>query len=317
MAVVTYTPNPAIDAWATCEAILPTEKIRVRDVRYDPGGGGINVARVLHALGTPVEAVYLSGGRTASLFDGLLGGIGLPGRCVPIEGDTRMSHAVHERSTGREFRFVADGPLVSPAEVRAAMAVLEGCSCDWIVASGSLPRGVGEGHYADVARLARNKGARFALDTSGEALSATVAAGGIDLLKASRGELGSLVGRTLTVPEDIAAAAAAVLAGNRIGRVLVSLGPDGALLATRETVIRVPAPSVAVSGTVGAGDSFLGGFLHGLVSGLAEGDALALAVAAGSAACLRPGTQLVHPGDVRRIMREGSAAGPGSEPGER
>jgi 6-phosphofructokinase 2 len=301
MSIVTYTPNPAIDAWSACDVVVPTEKTRVGDVRYDPGGGAINVARVLRALGTPVEAVYLAGGITGPVFDGLLLREGMQGVRIPIAGDTRISQVVLERSTGREFRFVAEGPVVTAREAGAALEVLSSAPCDWIVASGSLPRGLGDDHYAKVAAVAQGRGVKFALDTSGRALLAAVEAGGVDLLKASRKELASLVGRDLKTPHAVAEAAGALVARG-IGCVLVSLGPDGAVLASADGLVEVPAPAVKVLGTVGAGDSFLGGFLHGTANGLHASEALRLAVAAGTAACLHPGTQLALVHDVRAIL---------------
>lgn len=306
MTIVTYTPNPAIDAWSSCDVVVATEKTRVGAVRHDPGGGGINVARVLRTLGSPVEAVYMAGGITGPVFDGLLLREALPCVRIPIAGDTRISHVVLERSTGREFRFVPEGPVVSEGEVRVALDVLGRCPCEWIVASGSLPRGIGDDHFARLAELARGRGVRFALDTSGAALSCAVEAGAIDLLKASRKELASLVGHDLSGRHQVAEAATALLRRG-IGCVLVSLGAEGALLVGPGGIAEAPAPEVKVVGSVGAGDSFLAGFLHGQVRGLEPAEALRLAVATGTAACLHPGTQLALVDDIRAILGSGMA----------
>ncbi|MHB2169836.1 1-phosphofructokinase family hexose kinase [Alsobacter sp. R-9] len=302
MRIVTYTPNPAVDLWSACEEIRPTEKIRVGETRYDPGGGGINVARVLHTLGTEVFAVYCAGGATRSLFDTLLQRTGVPGHDVPIAGDTRVSSVVRERSTGREYRFVPEGPEVTPDECAAALAALEAARGDWLVASGSLPRGMPVTHYVDVARLATQRGMAFALDVSGRTLEATVAAGGIALLKVSQTELEDLVGHPLGSPDTVAAAARELCGTGRVRQVVVSLGPDGAVLADARKIVTATAPRIAVMSTVGAGDSFLGGLLHGFACGFTDEEALRLAVAAGSAACLREGTQLASRGDVERLL---------------
>lgn len=307
MSILTYTPNPAIDAWSSCEVVLSTEKTRVGTMRYDPGGGGINVARVLRALGTQVQAVYLAGGITGPVFDGLLQREALPCVRIPIAGDTRISSVVLERSTGREYRFVAEGPIVSDAEGRLALDVLARSPCRWIVASGSLPRGIGHDHYAKVAAIASARGVGFALDTSGDALAAAVAAGGVTLLKVSRQELASLSGHDLAGRQAIVEAASA-LVRHGIGDVLVSLGADGALLVGAEGVTECPAIPVKVVGTVGAGDSFLGGFLHAVHRGVPAAGALKLAVAAGSAACLHPGTQLALHHDIRSLIGAADAA---------
>ena len=148
--IVTLTLNPAIDASCQAQEVRPVRKIRTSDERYDPGGGGINVARVIRELG----------GET----------IGLDHRAVPIAGMTRVSHTVYERSSGQEYRFVPDGPALSAKEWQTGLAALEALNADYVVASGSLPKGVPDDFYARIARNARDRGIRFVLDTSGEAL---------------------------------------------------------------------------------------------------------------------------------------------------
>ncbi len=296
--VVTYTPNPAIDSWARCDLVIPGEKTRVGEVRYDPGGGGINVARALREMGTPTRPVYLAGGTTGGVFTTLLSRARLEGRCVPIAGDTRISSVVFETEGGREYRFVADGPDVSDAESAAALAALAEEPASWVVASGSLPRGMPADHYATVARMAAARGVPFALDTSGAALAACAAAGGFALLKVSRRELESLTGEPTADRASAIHAAIHLARASRIARVLVSLGADGAVLAHPDGAVAMDAPRVAIRSTVGAGDTFLAGFLHALTEGHDDGEALTWGVAAGSAACIRPGTQLARREDM-------------------
>ncbi|NBS02982.1 MAG: hypothetical protein EBS72_12795 [Rhizobiales bacterium] len=115
-AIITYTANPAIDVWAQCDTVVATEKTRVTDVRYDAGGGGINVARVLVALGAQALPVYLAGGATGPLFETLLKRTINQSEPISIAGDTRLSEVIYERSTGRELRFVAEGPMITAQE---------------------------------------------------------------------------------------------------------------------------------------------------------------------------------------------------------
>ncbi|MFO1151413.1 MAG: hexose kinase [Alsobacter sp.] len=322
--VVTYTPNPAIDSWARCDVVIPGEKTRVAEVRYDPGGGGVNVARALHEMGTPARPVYLAGGTTGGVFTTLLARAGLSGLCIPIADDTRISTVVFEAGTGREYRFVANGPQVSEAETAAALAALATEPASWIVASGSLPRGMPQDHYVAVARIAAGRGVPFALDTSGEALAACAAAGGFDLLKVSRRELETLTQEPTDGRAAAARAAIDLARGSGIRRILVSLGHEGAVLAHSDGAVTVDAPRVAVQSTVGAGDTFLAGFVHGLTDGMDDAEALAWAVAAGSAACFRPGTQLAQKADVETLrsgigqalahVRDGDGEAPGPSP---
>src|SRR3546814_18433420 len=111
---------------------------------------------------------------------------------IPIADHTRVSHTGHERSSGLEFRFVPEGPAVAPGEWRACLTALEAVNCDYLLASGSLPRGVPADFYVDVAKLAARKGAKIVLDTSGEGLKGATD-NGVSFLKQRLGNMGALV----------------------------------------------------------------------------------------------------------------------------
>jgi 6-phosphofructokinase 2 len=300
--IVTLTLNPAIDEASEAEAVHPTRKIRVTSQRYDPGGGGINVARVISELGRASQSVFLAGGATGPVLEALLEERALETRPVRIAGATRVSHAVFERSTGLEYRFVPEGPEVTPNEWRACLAVLEDLEFDYLVASGSLPRGLPAETYADVARLVQRRGGRFVLDTSGEPLAAAVEAGGIALLKPSLGEFQALVGEAVEEPEAIEEAASALVRARGVAMLAVTLGHRGALFATPSGSLRLRPPDVAPKSATGAGDSFLGGMVFALAEGHAPEDAFRLGVAAGAAAVLTPGTELCRRDDVWRLF---------------
>ena len=104
--IVTLTLNPSIDASCQADTVHPIRKIRTSDERFDPGGGGINAARVIRELGGEAVAVYFAGGSTGAALTEMIGAIGLPHRPIPIAGVTRISHVVFERSSGNEYRFV-------------------------------------------------------------------------------------------------------------------------------------------------------------------------------------------------------------------
>ena len=292
--VITYTPNPAIDVWAQCERVILTEKTRIEHVRTDPGGGGINVTRVLIALGLGSLPIYLAGGATGTLFQTMLEQRGIKGLCIPIAGDTRISEVVFETMHSHEYRFVADGPIVTQSEADLALATLAQTRGDWLVASGSLPRGLPDDHYLKVAQIAHQNHMKMALDCSGAALKFAALEGQLDLLKISKRELSELVDQPIEDFDQLSKIAIQLIHSGRIKRLLVSMGPEGACLADEDGITRVPAQKINIKSTVGAGDSFLGGFLYGLVRGANDKQALAMAIAAGSAACLRPGTQLVN-----------------------
>lgn len=301
-AIVTLTLNPTIDGAAEADRVRPIHKVRTSNERHYPGGGGVNVARVLDELGSPATAVYLAGGLTGALLDELLAGHGFTPLRVGIAGDTRISHSIYERATGLEYRFVPEGPEVGAAEMARAVAVIAEQDFDWLVASGSLPHGLGPEAYGPLVRLAAERGARFALDTSGPALAATLAAGPVALIKPSLGELRhALGGGPLEGEAEIAAAAETLRARHGVGIVAVTLGQDGALMAGSEGVLRLPAVEVPVISATGAGDSFLAGMIHALAQGRPEAEAFRLGMAAGAAAVLTPGTDLCRRADVERL----------------
>jgi 6-phosphofructokinase 2 len=311
--ILTLTLNPAIDGAVEAEEVRPIRKIRTWAERYDPGGGGINVARVVKELGGSAFAIYLSGGTTGPVLDGLVQAAGIEGRRIPIAGHTRISHTVHERSSGLEFRFVPEGPVVTRSEWEACLAALEEIECEYLVASGSLPHGVPTDLYVQVARIAARKGARFVLDTSGDALRKATEHG-VYLVKPSLGELEGLIGRKLKDLADQEAAVRGLVNSGAVEMVTLTLGRDGALLATRDGSRRLRGLEVTPKSAVGTGDSFLAAMIVGLAQGREPDDAFALAVAAGTAAVLTMGTELCRRADVERIYgaikRSGSNATP-------
>lgn len=295
--------NPAIDGAAETEKVRPIHKVRTWGERYDPGGGGINAARVIQELGGVAFAIYLSGGTTGPLLDGLVRAAGIESRRVPIADHTRISHTVHERSSNLEFRFVPEGPVVALDEWQACLAALEEIDCEYLIASGSLPRGVPANFYVAVSRLAARKGIKLVLDTSGDALREATAHG-VYLIKPSLGELEDLVGEKLTAPAEQESAVRRLIASGAAEIIALTLGRDGALLATRDGLHRLPGLKVTPKSAVGAGDSFLAAMTLGLAQGRSPEDAFALAVAAGTAAVLTMGTELCRRDDVERIYRE-------------
>ncbi|WP_160000106.1 1-phosphofructokinase family hexose kinase [Roseomonas sp. 18066] len=291
--ITTLTLNPTIDLACQAEKVHPVRKIRTTDERQDPGGGGVNVARVVQELGGDTEALILAGGVTGHFLVELLQEIGLPHRAIPIAGRTRISQTVLDRSIGEEFRFVPEGPEVTEAEWRAALDALDHLPAgDWLVASGSLPRGVPEDFYARVAAIARARGLHLVLDSSGPALRAGIGQG-VALIKPSQGEFESLAGRSLREPGALEAAAAEAVRQGAAKLIAVTLGHEGALLASDQGVLRLPALPVIVRGAVGAGDSFVAAMTLALSRGAAPADAFAWGMAAGAAAVSNPGT--AHP----------------------
>jgi 6-phosphofructokinase 2 len=290
--IVTLTTNPALDVGCLAQSVVPTHKIRTTAQRLDAGGGGINVSKVIHSLGGETLAIVMTGGSTGRICEDLLNEAGVPWQALPIREKTRICLNVQERATGLEYRFVADGPCLGEDEWESALDALRIVDCAWIVASGSLARGIPPDFYAKVAAIAEARGLDFALDTSGQPLKAAMESR-ISLLKLSLGELEFLVGTSLQEKQSQDAAVNQLLSTKRIGWIAVSLGANGALLATRDSLVRLPAIPIDAQGAAGAGDSFLAAMILALTRGLQPREALGFGIAAGSAAVGSYGTAQV------------------------
>jgi 6-phosphofructokinase 2 len=301
-AVVTLTLNPAIDESTSVDHVLSERKLRCGPTRYEPGGGGINVSRVLRRLGDDAPAIYPAGGPAGELLGRLLDAEGVTRWTVSIETWTRENFNVLERASGRQYRFCLPGPALSGEDLERCLGLLDGArpAPAYVVASGSLPPGVAPDFYARLGRLVRNMGARLVLDASGEALRMAVETG-VFLLKPSLREFEELT-RSPGVDEKRLAELGRDLVRRRGCELLVlSLGSGGALWVTPTAQGRVTAPTVPVASGVGAGDSMVAGIVHRLLGGSAAGDAVRYGVAAAAASVMKPGTALCRPEDVERL----------------
>lgn len=303
-AILTLTPNPALDLSTTAERVLPTHKLRCGPVTRYAGGGGVNVARLLHRLGADVAAWTLTGGPAGAKVQQLLHHEGVLARCLPIADDTRENFCVIETATGQEFRFVLPGPTLAAAEWQAVLAQLESLPSAprWLVASGSLPLGVPDDFYAQAARIAQRKGWRFALDSSGPALAAALQVGAA-LVKPSLRELRELTGEALPDAPAWQTAAQDLVHSGRAELVALSLGAQGGLMASRDGVWQAPAlPVPTTTGTTGAGDCFLAAILWALEQDAPPPEALRWGMAAGGATLLASGSALAQVADVQRLL---------------
>jgi 6-phosphofructokinase 2 len=302
MAIVTFTLNPAIDVSAAVARVVPRHKLRCTSVRRDPGGGGINVARVVARLGSEVQAIYPVGGPIGDLLRRLVDAEAVAGRTIALSQDTRESFTVGEEETGKQYRFVLPGPELTDDECGQCLAAVAQMhpAPTFFVASGSMPAGVPEGFLARVARAAKALGARVVVDTSGPALAPALGEG-VFLIKPNLHELQELVGVPLKEREQQLAAARNLIEKRAVETVALTLGHLGALLVTQWQAFYAPALPVRPVSVVGAGDSFLGAMVWSLDAGHGVEVAFRHGVAAGSAALLSTGTGLCKVEDVRRL----------------
>lgn len=301
--IVTLTMNPALDKSAAIDRVVPDRKLYCRQPSWEPGGGGVNVARVVTRLGGAPLALYPAGGPYGQMFQELLAEAGVEQRVIPIEGLTRESFAVLEETTDQQYRFSTPGPTLSEEAWRRCLDVLPETAPDYLVVSGGLPLGVPGDFYGRVARWAHTQGCRVILDTHDEALRQGIAQG-VFLVKPNLRELRQLMESDLEGEAEQEEALRQILAEGGAQYVVLSLGAAGAVFASEDGVRRLRAPTVTIRSKVGAGDSMVGGIVWALAEGFSPLEAARYGVAAGSAAVMTPGTELCRRKDVQELHNQ-------------
>lgn len=308
--ILTLTLNPSLDRTVELEHLIRGEVLRADAVHLDPAGKGVNVTRALLANGVSSRAILPVGGPEGDQLVALLGAEQIDAVIVPVAGQTRSNITIAE-ADGTATKLNEPGAPLTAAELeRVTQSVLaESGGADWVAMCGSLPPGVSPDQYASMVHRFRDAGLRVAVDTSGPALLASLAAGP-DLIKTNAEELAAAVGRNLRSWREVVSAAGSLQSfGART--VLVSMGAAGAVLLDQEGSLVGAAKPVTVRSTVGAGDAFLAGFLAAVCrpvqSSLAARDSsrpvdregpLAQALAWGSAAVQLPGSRMPGPNEI-------------------
>jgi len=296
--IVTVTLNPSLDRSIEVGRLERGEVNRATSASLEPGGKGVNVSRALLANGVPSRAVVPCGGDEGGQLIRLLVAEGVDVRAVPIAGPTRSNITLTEPD-GTTTKINEPGVALDPDELRAVTdAVIARVGPgDWVVTAGSVAPGQDPTVYAAIGDAARAAGARWAVDTSGIALAASLAARP-DLVKPNREELSEVLGHPLDTLAAVVAACHGLVAGSD-RRVLCSLGADGAVLVAAEDAWHASGPRVQVENTVGAGDALLAGYLHGLTVAGSPEAGLRHGVAWATAAVATPGTGVPAPDRVR------------------
>ncbi|MDO8877742.1 MAG: 1-phosphofructokinase family hexose kinase [Pseudolabrys sp.] len=301
--IVTLTINPAVDIFVNVDHVEPTAKLRCSSPKRDPGGGGINVARVAHRLGSNVAAIYPVGGAIGKLLQRLVEREGIDSIVTPSHVETRENFTAYETDSGNQFRFVLPGSALHRAEWEACLERLVSLRDrpKFVVASGSIPPGVPDDFFAQVVKAAKKMGAQTVVDTSGASLAAVLDEG-VTLFKPNLNELSQLTGAKLESDAACVAACRKLIVSGRAEAVALTLGDKGALLVTVKRVWKAQPLDIEVASAVGAGDSFLGGMVSALAAGLPIEEAFRTGIAAATAAVMSPGTELCSEEDVKRLL---------------
>ncbi len=300
--ILTITLNPTVDKSTVIDQLVPEKKLRCEFPKFEPGGGGINVSRGLARLGIESTALFPSGGRTGSLLQDLLAKEGILQQAVEVSAETRENFIVVASSTNQQYRFGMPGSEIPVSEQDNFFEVFTNLNPfpEIIVISGSLPPGMPPEFLRRLIAKGKEQGAKVIVDTSEEALKHAIDEG-VFLLKPNLGELERLSGWGTLDIEQADEAALKLIEAGKTEVIIVSLGPQGAYLITKDINEHIPAPTVKKLSTVGAGDSMVAGMVSVLARGGSYQEMVRMGVACGSAATMNAGTQLFKQQDALRL----------------
>ena len=302
--VVTVTLNPAVDVTLYFSHFILGSVNRVQEERKDPGGKGINVAKVVRALGEGVAVTGFLGMKNKDVFEEYFARHGIVNHFVELPGETRANYKLVDREQGRVTEINYPGLQASQENMKALWdKLLQVADCQPIIVfSGSLPPGMPETFYKEALRRIQPAGCKTYLDTSGTALAEGIK--GIPyMVKPNLEELRQLTGRDLDVGQGLEEVADELLASG-IQEVVVSLGERGSFVATRTKRILAQAPVVKVGSTVGTGDALVAGLAVGEARGLSLAERIRLATATAAASVMRPGTQAASSSEVEGLLSQ-------------
>lgn len=299
--IYTVTLNPALDRAILVEELKEDDTTRIVNETYYAAGKGIDVSRVIRELGGQSVALGLVGGYDGLHLEGLLINAGVMTNFTRISQETRTNIILKEKGTGRQFVISATGPEVNATEIgQFYQHVLDAQSMDYLIMSGSLPRGVSPNLYGQLILAGKKKGAFIFLDSDGEALKESIAYQPTGI-KPNIHELSRLVGRDLKDEFDIIKACEEIHQKG-VEYVLASRGKEGLILSSNVQKIKAVAPPVKIESTVGAGDSTVAGFILAYSQGKDLPECVRFACAAGTAAVKTPGTELCHRDAFEKIL---------------
>lgn len=304
--VVTLTMSPAVDQFTTTPSLNEDAKSRCRITAQEPGGGGINVARNLRRLGVDVLAVFPGGGFHGRQLEQLLADEGLPHQCIPIAAETTRNLALTEESSSRQFHLVFPGARLQEPEWLACLNTIAELTATGghLVISGSLPPGVPDDFLARVIVSARQREVKVILDTSGAGLEPALNAG-VHLAKLNREEFAQLGYTGSGDPASRLDMMSELVDRGMAELLIVTIGPDGALLASRDGLrLHASPPPTTVVSHVGAGDAFVSVMTWQLYRDQPVDEAFRYGVAAAAAAISSPGSQLPDRDLLERMYQQ-------------
>lgn len=300
--IVTLTINPALDKSVNFSGLIPEQKIRCETPRYDAGGGGINVSKAIHRLNGESLCVFTSGGPIGIMLQECLEKEKIKSNVIPIKNWTRENFVAYDVATKSQYRFGFPGDSLSTEELEKIKATIINLKPKFLVISGSLNEGVPSDFYQSICKVLKKSETKIIIDTSGEALKKVLETG-VYLIKPNIGELAKLMNVERLEENEVETAAKKIIDNGSAEIVVVSLGPKGAFLVTKDQTEFVAAPSVTKKSTVGAGDSMVGGMVWALSKNKPLKEVLQWGVSCGTAATMNEGTQLFKLEDAEKLFK--------------
>ncbi|MCD4783121.1 MAG: 1-phosphofructokinase [Candidatus Eremiobacteraeota bacterium] len=300
--ICTVTLNPAYDKTVEVTDLIPHHVNEIKEVRFDPGGKGINVSRIVRELEFPTKVLGIIGGDTGLFIKNYLENKGIPTGFVEVDQNTRTNLTIIDRDDPPATKLNEPGPKIDERIILdVEMKILDTLpESKFFVFAGSLPEGCPPTTYNRLIGLVVNRGGTAVLDTRGEALKEGLKAKPY-LIKPNQDEASDLLGWEVKSIED-AARACKEFREQGIGIAVISLGKDGAVMACKDGVFRAITPIVQVKSAVGAGDSLVAGLCVGIRKGDSLQSAFKLGVACGTATATTPGTTLCTKDIIDRIF---------------
>ncbi len=296
--------NPAIDRRVVVTNFRSGAVNRASSVDPAAGGKAAHVAFAAKALGADVRWLAFLGGPEGESCRQGIAARGVTPLSVQIGARTRTNLELIDESRGEITEVLEPGPSIREEEQAEFLRRFDDelKSHPVVVVSGSLPGDVPDSFYRELITRAKNANCIAMLDSSGEALSQSLA-GAPDLIKPNRDEAGALLGMQIrSIEEAVQAARSLRERGPRT--VIISLGSEGAVAVGDSYALQARAPAVNAISTVGSGDSFLAGWAVGAASALDPEASLRLATACGTANCLAPSPGVIADTVVQQLLQQ-------------
>ncbi|MGH4117167.1 1-phosphofructokinase [Clostridium sp.] len=302
--VITVTLNPALDKTVEIDEFMIGNVNRIVSTRFDAGGKGINVSKVVKELKHKSIALGFLGGSSGSLIKNYLDRLEIANDFLPFEGETRTNLKIIDKVNNTHTDINESGPTLDERYVNSIKEkIMEHCTLkSLVVLSGSVPGGIGSGIYGDIIKAVKIKGGKVILDADGEMLMQGIKAGPY-MVKPNIFELQKAFGITIHNENEVIETAKKVLEYG-VKYVVISQGSEGSLFISRDKVAKVKGIKVEVKSTVGAGDSMVAALAVAVESGYPFEEAIRLACATSTANVMTEGTQTGKFEDIERLKKQ-------------